>query len=329
MPNSLTYKDAGVNLEAARELVDDIARLRRRTEQRRSLCDAFGGFASAYDLSGYRAPVLLTTCDGIGTKILPLLEQDMAETAGIDLVAMNVNDILTSNAQPLLFLDYIGIGRMDRTLISRLISGMTEALEGCECILAGGETAEMPDLVEPGLVELSGFCVGAAEKEDLCNPARISVGDIVIGFRSDGFHANGWSLIRRVLKQYPDEFSRDELRALLAPTRIYHAEVMRLKAEKIPVKSMAHITGGGIAENLERVLGGKGARLKLPAWENEPVRKILAHVDQQDAYRAFNMGIGWIVTLDPADADRALAVLPDGVVLGEVIEDSVHLEVTP
>ncbi len=326
MENSLTYKDAGVNLNAARELVNDIARLRRRTEGNRKLYEAFGGFASAFDLSGYREPVILTTCDGVGTKIQPLLKYDLVETAGIDLVAMNVNDILTSGAHPILFLDYIGIGRMDRELIGRLITGMTTALESCHCILAGGETAEMPDLVEPGLVELSGFCVGAAEKSALCQASGVRVGDAVIGLPSNGFHSNGWSLIRKIFQRYPAEFDENIQRKLLAPTRIYFDEVEQLNKANIPIKSMAHITGGGIPENLERALGGKGASLKLPPWEDDAVRRVLSHVEPEEALSAFNMGIGWIMVFDPAEADRALACLPHAMRLGEVAEGTIKAE---
>jgi len=326
LENSLTYKDAGVNLNAARELVNDIARLRRRTEGNRKLYEAFGGFASAFDLSGYREPVILTTCDGVGTKIQPLLKYDLVETAGIDLVAMNVNDILTSGAHPILFLDYIGIGRMDRELIGRLITGMTTALESCHCILAGGETAEMPDLVEPGLVELSGFCVGAAEKSALCQASGVRVGDAVIGLPSNGFHSNGWSLIRKIFQRYPAEFDENIQRKLLAPTRIYFDEVEQLNKANIPIKSMAHITGGGIPENLERALGGKGASLKLPPWEDDAVRRVLSHVEPEEALSAFNMGIGWIMVFDPAEADRALACLPHAMRLGEVAEGTIKAE---
>ncbi len=321
LENSLTYKNSGVDIKAAEAVVDDIARLRKRTERKGKILGSFGGFASGFDMSGYRNPVILTTCDGIGTKMIPLLEQDMLETAGIDLVAMNVNDILTSNAQPILFLDYIGIGQIDRGRITRLISGMADALEACGCILAGGETAEMPDMVPEGSVELSGFCVGAAEKDDLPDSSAIASGDKIIGIRSQGFHANGWSLIRKVIQRHKDAFSQDDLRNLLAPTRIYYPEVMRLKDERIKIKGMAHITGGGIPDNLARALSGKGARIKLPPWENTAARNVLQYVEQDEALSAFNMGFGWMIVVEPSLAERALSVLSDGVILGEVVPD--------
>src|SRR5688572_17106921 len=217
MPKKLTYKQAGVDTKAAADLVGDVfGRLRRSTEKKRKLFGAFGLFAAAYDLSGYDEPVIVTGCDGVGTKLELLIEHDMLETAGKDLVAMNVNDVLTTGGDPILFLDYIGIGHIDKTQISRLIAGMTEWLSACNCILAGGETAEMPGIVPDGLIELSGFAIGALEKRDLINPERVQPGDVLIGFPSDGFHANGWSLVRRVLREHAEEFTAQEIKAMLA-----------------------------------------------------------------------------------------------------------------
>jgi phosphoribosylformylglycinamidine cyclo-ligase len=325
--NTLTYKGSGVDVEKARGLVKDIGALRKRTEGKRQLLQAFGLFSASFELSGYRAPVILAACDGVGTKIRPLIDHDQFETAGVDLVAMNVNDILTSNAMPILFLDYIGIARINETWIKRTIAGMAEALEQCDCILAGGETAEMPDLVDPGLIELSGFCVGAAEKEDLLDPASIRDGDVVLGVPSNGFHANGWSLVRKILEQRKDEFSKEEIKTLLAPTRIYYPEVTALNKAGVPVKGMAHITGGGIRENLERVLGERGAQLQLPAWENEPVRKVLSSITPEEAVHTFNMGIGWMIITAPEHADAARAALPEASVLGNVGKKDLSIEV--
>ncbi len=326
MENLITYKDAGVDLEAAQSIVDDIAVLRQRTEQRHRMLDRFGGFAAAYDLSVYREPVLMTTCDGIGTKIIPLLEHDMLEAAGVDLVAMNVNDVLTTGARPILFLDYVGVGRIERSRIKRLIQGMSDALTACDCVLAGGETAEMPDIVGPDQLELAGFCVGAMEKADRLPADTIQDGDVVMGVPSDGFHANGWSLIRKVLERGNDSFSEAEVQSLLTPTRIYYPEVVKLQAAGIAVKAMAHITGGGLAENFARVLNGHGAQLRIPTWADPVIRRVLAHVPPEDALRAFNMGWGWVMVLDAEAATRALDVLSDARAIGEVGGTSVHVE---
>ena len=318
MSDGLTYKQAGVDIHEAAALVGDIGELRRRTEKNRRLHQAFGLFAASYDLSGYKEPVIVTGCDGVGTKLELCLDHDQLETAGKDLVAMNVNDILTTGGDPLLFLDYVGIGRLDKSKITRLIAGMVEWLEACDCILAGGETAEMPGIVPDGVIELSGFCIGAAEKPDLIDPATVAPGDVVVGYRSNGFHANGWSLVRRVLREHASEFSNEEIVSMLAPTRLYHDVVRNLRAAGVLPKGMAHITVGCLIENLERFLGENGADLDLPFWDNDPVQKVLAHVDSQDRYQTFNMGIGWVVICDLADEAKALAAGPGGIPIGAI-----------
>lgn len=314
----LTYKDAGVDTKAAAALVGDIGELRRRTEGKRRLFGAFGLFAAAYDLSGYDEPVIVTGCDGVGTKLELLLQYDLLETAGRDLVAMNVNDVLTTGGEPVMFLDYIGIPRIDKVQISRLIAGMTDWLSACDCILAGGETAEMPGIVPEGMIELSGFAIGAAEKRDLLNPERVQPGDVVIGYPSDGFHANGWSLVRRVLRANPGDFPEDEIRELLAPTRLYHREAAALREAGIDRRAMAHITGGGLTENLERFLGEKGADLTIPQWTKGAIPKVLARVDPDDAINTFNMGWGWVVIVPAEQQEAALAAGFDGRVLGTI-----------
>lgn len=318
MTDEFTYKSAGVDIQEAAALVGDIGELRRRTEGKRKLMQAFGLFAASYDLSDYREPVIVTGCDGVGTKLELLLEHDLLETAGKDLVAMNVNDILTTGGDPLLFLDYVGIGHIDKAKIKRLIAGMAEHLESCGCILAGGETAEMPGIVPDGVIELSGFCVGAAEKSDLVDPARIEVGDVLVGYPSDGFHANGWSLIRKILAAFPGEVSREEMPSLLAPTRLYHDVVAGLRSAAADVRAMAHITGGGLPENLERLLGKKGASLKIPRWELGAAPKVLSHVEDQEAVKTFNMGWGWVAVVPAAQADAAASFHPGAMALGEV-----------
>jgi len=316
MAENFTYKDAGVDTKRAAALVGDIGSLVARTQQQRKLHQAFGLFAAAYDLSDYDQPVIVTGCDGVGTKIDLLLGHDQLEIAGKDLVAMSVNDILTTGGDPLLFLDYIGIAHLDESKITRLIAGMVDHLEACGCILAGGETAEMPGIVPEGVVELSGFCIGAAEKPALIDPSRVSVGDVLVGFPSDGFHANGWSLVRKILKAHPDLFSKGEYPALLAPTRLYHEEVAGLREAGVDIKAMAHITGGGLPENLERFLGEKGADLSIPEWKNGTVEKVLQFLDPQEAARTFNMGFGWVVIAPGNQAEKAR--LDNGTIIGQI-----------
>ena len=328
MAGKLTYQQAGVDTRKAAALVGDIKSHVQRTQQTRKLWGAFGLFAACYDLSTYKEPVIMTGCDGVGTKLELLLEHDLLETAGKDLVAMSVNDILTTGGDPLLFLDYIGIAALDDDKITRLIAGMADYLAACDCILAGGETAEMPGIVPVDVVELSGFCIGCAEKPDLIDPTTVAVGDVLIGYASDSIHANGWSLVRRVLRDYPGEVSADELAAWMKPTRLYHDVTRGLKQAGVKPKAMAHITGGGLPENLERLFVGMGADLEIPKWEMPGAGKLFAHVDAEDRFHTFNMGIGWVNIVAEADVEAALKVGPGGVVIGRMVpEEGVRVRV--
>lgn len=322
MGGKLTYRQAGVDTRRAAALVGDIRSHVARTQEKRKLMGAFGLFAAAYDLSDYREPVIVTGCDGVGTKLEVLLERDMLETAGKDLVAMSVNDILTTGGDPLMFLDYIGIAALDEARITRLIGGMADYLEACDCILAGGETAEMPGIVPEGVIELSGFCIGCAEKSGLVDPTTIAAGDVLVGYASDSIHANGWSLVRRVMREFPGELGDDELAALLRPTRLYHDVTADLKAAGARPRALAHITGGGLPENLERLFQRGGADLEIPRWDLPGIDKLLAHVDAADRFHTFNMGIGWVAIVDRGDVDAALKAGPGGVEIGEVVEKS-------
>ena len=326
MAEQITYKEAGVDIHAAAELVGDIGELRQRTEKNRKLFGAFGLFAAGFDLSGYKEPVIFTGCDGVGTKLELLLEHDLLEIAGKDLVAMSINDIITTGADPIMFLDYVGVGKLDKSQISRVISGIVDWCEACDCILAGGETAEMPGLVGDDMIELSGFGIGAAEKSDVVDPTSITEGDVFIGYPSDGIHANGWSLVRKILSQYPDEFNNEDVVSLLAPTRLYHDVLSGYREMGIKPKAMAHITGGGLPENLERILGDLGGELKVPEWTLGSVQKILSHVEINEAFSTFNMGIGWVSVLDPNDVDSALKSYNGSVKLGEVSNDNLTVQ---
>lgn len=322
MAGKLTYQQAGVDTRRAAALVGDIKGHVRRTQKNRKLLGAFGLFAACYDLSSYAEPVIVTGCDGVGTKLELLLERDMLETAGKDLVAMSVNDILTTGGDALLFLDYIGIAALDEEKITRLISGMADYLEACDCILAGGETAEMPGIVPEDVIELSGFCIGCAEKRDLIDPATIAIGDVLVGYASDSIHANGWSLVRRVLERNPGSVSEEELAAWLKPTRLYHDVVNDFRKASLKPKAMAHITGGGLPENLERLFQGMGADLEIPAWELPGVEKLFAAVDAADRFHTFNMGIGWVAIVAPDQVEAALRAGPGGTVIGTMVDEA-------
>ncbi len=322
MAGKLTYQQAGVDTRKAAALVGDIGTHVRRTQQTRKLWGAFGLFAACYDLSSYKEPVMMTGCDGVGTKLELLL-------AGKDLVAMSVNDILTTGGDPLLFLDYIGIAALHEEKITRLISGMADYLEACDCILAGGETAEMPGIVPVDVIELSGFCIGCAEKPDLIDPTTVAIGDVLIGYASDSIHANGWSLVRRVLNEFPGEVRPEELGAWLKPTRLYHDVTRDLKKSGVKPKAMSHITGGGLPENLERLFRGMGADLEIPRWELAGIEKLLAHVDAEDRFHTFNMGIGWVAIVAPSDMEAALEAGDGGTVLGKMVtQEGVRVRVS-
>jgi len=318
---NLSYKDAGVDTEKAAELVGNIGSMRNRTETKHKLMQSFGLFAASFDLSPWKNPVILVACDGVGTKIQLLMKHDMPEIAGVDLVGMNVNDVLTSNAMPVLFLDYVGIHNIEQAPIGRMIDGLTQALADCDCVLAGGETAEMPGLVHENLLELSGFVVGVAEKSDLLDPNEIEVGDIVLGIPSNGIHANGFSLVRKLMENDPELIPDEWIPDLLAPTRIYYPEVKAMQDAGIRPRGMAHITGGGIKENFARILNGKGADLLLPEWKNPAARRLVDAIPLENAIHAFNMGIGWMIVLSPEQAADVQALLPEAVRMGCITED--------
>ena len=315
MSGNLTYKQSGVDTIQAQSFVHDISAHVKRTQKNRQLCNAFGLFAAAYDLSSYKEPVIVTGTDGVGTKTEILFELDMLETAGKDLVAMNVNDILTTGGDPLVFLDYLGISNLqkEQPRITRLVAGMCDYLESCNCILAGGETAEMPGVVPEDLVEMAGFSIGCVEKSEMIQPATVEVGDVLVGYPSDGFHANGWSLIRRILKQTPDLLSEQELRGILAPTRLYHDVVYDMRKLGVTPKAYAHITGGGFPDNIPRVLPKcVNAEIDRSTWEVPTIFKFIQNqgkVDREEMYRVFNMGIGFVVIIPKKDLKKATNVL--------------------
>ncbi len=319
MADKLTYKESGVDTREAAAFVNDIGAHVKRTQQKRQLFGAFGLFAALYDLSDYKEPVMVTGCDGVGTKLEVLLKQDMLEVAGKDLVAMSVNDIMTTGGDPLVFLDYVGIAKLDKALITRLIAGMADYLEQCGCILAGGETAEMPGIVPEDVVELAGFCIGAAEKPDLIDPTTVVEGDVLVGYPSDGPHANGWSLIRRVMEQNPDLFTAEEMEALLAPTRLYDDVVRDIRTSGVKPKAYAHITGGGLPENLERLFQGLGADIEIPEWNHPGMAKLFDFVDAEDKFHTFNMGFGWVSIVSPDEVEKILSAGNGGVVIGKVV----------
>ena len=321
MSGKLTYKQSGVDTKEAAAFVSDISSHVKRTQKQRSLHQAFGLFAAAYDLSSYKEPVIVTGCDGVGTKTEILFELDMVETAGKDLVAMNVNDILTTGGDPLLFLDYLGISNLERerSRITRLVAGMCDYLESCNCILAGGETAEMPGFYPENEYDLAGFCVGLVDEEKILNKQNVQPGDALIGIASSGLHSNGFSLVRKVLgvgnwdlSVFDKLLGSSALETLLTPTKIYVKPILAL-LEQVQVRSLSNITGGGFFENIPRALPeGLQARIQKDSYPVPQIFRVLQSVggiEERDMYNTFNMGIGMCAAVPADEAAKAIAVL--------------------
>jgi phosphoribosylformylglycinamidine cyclo-ligase len=313
LSKGLTYRDAGVDIDAGNELVRRIGPACKATH-RPELLSGLGGFAALASLpSRYREPVLVTGTDGVGTKLKLAIDFDRHDTVGQDLVAMCVNDVLVTGAEPFLFLDYYATGRLDVDVAERVIKGIARGCEIAGCALVGGETAEMPGFYASGDYDLAGFCIGVVERAGIIDGARLAAGDVLIGLASSGPHSNGYSLIRRVLETTGTQPDAAPLDALLAPTRIYARSVLGL-LEQIPVHGMAHITGGGILENLPRMFRDDrlAARLDLHSWARPDVFAWLqqaGNIAEDEMLRTFNCGIGFVIAVPAAAAEAALTYL--------------------
>lgn len=335
--DSLSYRDAGVDIEAGDELVKAIGPLAKAT-RRAGVMGGLGGFGALFDLKkeGWQDPVLVSGTDGVGTKLMLAFETGIHDTVGIDLVAMCANDVLAQGAEPLFFLDYFATGKLEQGIAESVISGIAEGCKQAGCALIGGETAEMPGMYPPGHYDLAGFVVGAVERaEMLPKLAEMTRGDVLIGISSSGPHSNGYSLIRKVVERtglsYEDAapFSNEESlgKALLTPTRLYSKAALPLiKAGKI--KGLAHITGGGLTENTPRMCPDHLApRIDRAAWGAPPVFDWLqreGNIAEDEMHRTFNMGIGLVFAAAADDADavvaelRALGETP--VIIGDLAE---------
>jgi phosphoribosylformylglycinamidine cyclo-ligase len=328
---SVTYRDAGVDIDAGDELVERIKPHVKRT-MRPEVLGGLGGFGALVrvPLDRYRKPVLVSGTDGVGTKLRLAIETGRHDTIGIDLVAMCVNDVVVQGAEPLFFLDYYATGRLDVAVAERVVAGIVEGCVQAGCALVGGETAEMPGMYHDADYDLAGFCVGIAEEDRLIDGSRTRAGDVIIGLASSGPHSNGYSLIRKLLalgdtSPATEVGGRKLYDLLLAPTRIYVKSLLALQAE-LPVHGCAHITGGGLLDNIPRVVpDGLEVRLNRRAWTRPPVFDWLqatGNIDETEMHRTFNCGIGMTVCVPPDGADRALARLAalgeTAMVIGEV-----------
>jgi phosphoribosylformylglycinamidine cyclo-ligase len=312
---NLTYRDAGVDIDAGNALVERIKPIVAAT-RRAEVMSGIGGFGGLFALAPgrYREPVLVSGTDGVGTKLKLAQQLGRHDTIGIDLVAMCVNDVLVQGAEPLFFLDYFACGKLDLEVATDVVKGIAAGCSQAGAALIGGETAEMPDMYADGDYDLAGFCVGAVERDAIIDGAAIAAGNALIGIASSGPHSNGYSLIRKVLELAGDT-NIDGVRAserLLTPTRIYVKPVLQLMST-VTVKGLAHITGGGITENLPRILGDSvHAEIDTASWAQGPVFDWLAdagNIAVDEMRRTFNCGVGMIVVVDAADAGRTVSLL--------------------
>jgi len=327
----MTYRDAGVDIDAGDALVERIKPAAKRT-MRPEVLGGIGGFGALFEISKkFKEPVLVSGTDGVGTKLKLAFQLNRHDTVGQDLVAMSVNDILVQGAEPLFFLDYFACGKLDVGTAATVVEGIAKGCELAGCALIGGETAEMPDMYPAGEYDLAGFAVGAVEKSQIIDGKAIQVGDTVLGLASSGAHSNGYSLIRRIVERAQPDLAADFhgrpfADALIAPTRIYVKSMLKLM-ESVTVKGMAHITGGGLTGNVPRVLPEHvTAVIEQSAWTLPPLFQWLqkeGNVADDEMHRVFNCGIGMVVVVAAADAVRATELLAAA---GETVYALGHIE---
>lgn len=313
----LTYADAGVDLEAAERAVAEIAPLLERA-RRPEVLGGIGGFAAlfAFDPSRFEEPVLVSSTDGVGTKVELARQRDLLETVGQDLVAMVVDDLVVTGAEPLFLHDYLAVGRLDPARVRRLVAGVVEGCRLAGCALVGGETAEHPGMLPPDGFDLAGFGVGVVERRDMLGPQRVRDGDLLVAMASTGVHANGFSLVRRLVEEADlDEsygLGRPLGEVLLTPTRIYARDCLAL-LDHVDVRVFCHVTGGGLPGNLPRVLpDGARAIVDAASWRVPAVFELLRSlgpVPDDELWRTFNLGVGMVAVVDRAQADDAVALL--------------------
>lgn len=319
----ISYKDAGVDIDAGNSFVENIKPLVKSTAVA-GVLGGIGSFAGAFELpKGYKEPVLLAATDGVGTKLKLAIESGIHHTVGIDLVAMCVNDLICNFGTPSFFLDYYATGKLEVEVATNVVAGIAEGCRQSECALIGGETAEMPGMYAQNDYDLAGFAVGVAEKSEMDRVSLVKEGDKLIALPSSGLHSNGFSLARKVLfekmgMRFDDEFEgRALIETLLEPTKIY---VKTFKAFKDKITALAHITGGGIVENLPRVLPeGLYAKVEKSAVKTLPIFELLSeHVAEDEMFRAFNMGVGMILVVKPENVDTLLDGIEGSYLIGEI-----------
>jgi len=331
-----SYEASGVNLEAGYEVVSRIKKHVASTVRPGSMGN-IGAFGGMFDLGslGYEHPILVSGTDGVGTKLKIAFSMEKHDTIGIDAVAMCVNDVLAQGAKPLIFLDYVAVGKNHPEVVEAIVSGVAEGCRQAGCALVGGETAEMPGMYTPGEYDIAGFTVGAVEKSKLIDCSKVKPGDLLVGIASSGVHSNGFSLVRKIVSDCDLEFylryegtgAQTLGEMLLTPTKIYVKQVHKV-LDEIDVHGIAHITGGGFDENIPRILkSGQGVEIEEGSWEILPVFRLLekfGKVPHREMFNIFNMGIGMVLAVNPEDAPRVIEILTEAgekaSVIGKVIE---------
>lgn len=326
---SSTYKSAGVDKEEGYKTVDKIKSAVASTHNANVL-NNLGSFGAFYEIGGYKNPVLVSGTDGVGTKLKVALDTKQYSSIGIDCFAMCANDIVCHGAKPLFFLDYLACGKLDSDVAAEIVMGMVSACKDNECSLIGGETAEMPGMYQVGDYDVAGFCVGIVEKDEIIDGSKIKRGDKIIALPSSGFHSNGFSLVRKVFPDFHETFEGKPLHeTLLVPTKLYYQSIKTLRSE-LTLNGIAHITGGGLIENVPRIIPeGLCARIEEDKIEVPSVMLELEKrggIERLEMHGTFNMGVGMVVVVDPSFESKVLELLPDTYTIGEITEGEEKVE---
>ena len=316
-----TYKSAGVDKEEGYQTVSKIKKVVSETHNSNVL-NGLGSFGAFYELPKYKNPVLVSGTDGVGTKLRIALDVKKYDTIGVDCFAMCANDILCHGAKPMFFLDYLACGKLDSDVAAEIISGIASACKETGTALIGGETAEMPGMYQVGDYDVAGFCVGIVEKDEIIDGSKIKEGQVIIGMPSSGFHSNGFSLVRKIFKDFTEVFENKPLwETLLVPTKLYQNDIYKIQ-EKVELSGIAHITGGGLIENVPRILPeGLTAvidtnKISVPSIMKELMKR--GNVSEEEMYGTFNMGIGMIMTCDESDSQTILDLIQGSAMIGKI-----------
>ncbi|WP_322970667.1 phosphoribosylformylglycinamidine cyclo-ligase [Faecalibacter sp. LW9] len=326
---SNTYKQAGVDKEEGYQTVSKIKKAVSETHNANVL-NGIGSFGAFYQLGGYKNPVLVSGTDGVGTKLRVALDSKIYDTVGIDCFAMCANDILCHGAKPLFFLDYLACGKLDSDIAAEIVGGIAAACKETGTALIGGETAEMPGMYQVGDYDVAGFCVGVVERDEIIDGSKIKAGQVIIALPSSGFHSNGFSLVRKIFPDFNEEFEGKPLfETLLVPTKLYQNDIFKVKDAGIEMTGIAHITGGGLYENVPRIINDglcaviEKNKINVPTVMQELAKR--GNIAEDEMFGTFNMGVGMVVIVDQADAEKVLNIIDGSAVIGEIQEGSTKI----